>query len=72
LAGAISDADNAMALCTPPHASRHTNVPSIGLIAFGSVLVVVGVLLNDFPPKLPRMRWQTYRRLQQQYEELLG
>ena len=23
-------------------------------------------------PKPPRMRWQTYRRLQQQYEELLG
>jgi hypothetical protein len=27
---------------------------------------------EDFPPKPPRMRWRTYRRLQQQYEELLG
>ena len=27
---------------------------------------------EDFPPKPPRMRWRTYRRLEQQYEELQG
>jgi len=38
LGAAISDDGNAMALCTTLRASRHTNAPSIGLIAFGSVV----------------------------------
>jgi hypothetical protein len=31
--GAISDAGNAMASCTPPHVNHHTNAPSTGPIA---------------------------------------
>jgi hypothetical protein len=26
----------------------------------------------EFPPKPSRMRWRTYRRLKQQYDELRG
>jgi hypothetical protein len=26
---------------------------------------------EDFPPKPPRMRWRTYRRLERHYEQLL-
>jgi len=26
----------------------------------------------EFPPKPPRMRWETYRRLKRQYDELRG
>jgi hypothetical protein len=33
-----------MVSCTPPRVSRHTNEPSIGLIALGSVWVVIGAL----------------------------
>jgi hypothetical protein len=25
---------------------------------------------DDFPPRLKRMRWKTYRRLEEQYEDL--
>jgi hypothetical protein len=35
---------NAMVLCTPLRVSRHTNAPSTGPIALGSVWVVVGAL----------------------------
>ena len=72
-AGEGSAVVNATAWCTPQRGNRRTSATSTAPTGSGSGLATPwGSAFegDDFPPKPKRMRWKTYRRLEERYEDL--
>ena len=74
MAAAISDVGNSMGWNTPRGKRARRNALGIAPNRVTNRLhdMWVGTMMTkwEFPPKPPRMRWRTYRRLKQQYDEL--